>query len=807
MKRFLLHLAALVPLTVAMVACNTDYNFDNVSLEVTVGDTEGITIPLGSTEQITVASLLDDQGIETDQNGYYGYTLSDQLAYTAAIGTIDPVVITAPTIDAVTVTLAEGISTSIPAVNKSTDIDMPSGISTSLTIPATSPLVGITIPLTSANTVSETVSLTLPEQIKSVKEIIFGNDLEGSAIEVTFDLGGLADVTEGRVMNTFSIALPAGFEIAKDNTCPLNDYAVVDKANDSTTPNRYTATNYPMTDGQLTISFLIKRIDASTFSTTNSVLDIAADIAYDFDFEATIKAGTVGTTLPYVTATAAMEVGEVTVVTNAVSHKVEFSEEVGQSVELPEEIARIDYISVNDGSDGIPTLDLALTLANAPIDNITLKDLSLSLPSFIDIDTPEGWTLEGSAITRESLTINNNATTSLLSLPIKGLHNITIEDAVANLVGQVAISATAGLDDGQELTINPGSISSITVTPSVSIDTIGIDEVEGIIDPDFGSLIEPIEVDLSDLTSALGEEFELDLNLASPTIQFSITNPIGVGIEAVVNIDGYKGTQLAKSISTPTITINPAVGTNATTTEVIIRGEAGPKPDNYTEYVVEGLCDLINSLPERLVVTVDMATDKSTTHKLVLQEAYNFNVDYSVAASLRFDDSKDGHISYSTLVEDIELSQLQDIDIDVDSLTLHVKAASTLPIDVVMRAEMLDSNAQPVQGLTCTTTGVIEGSASATEENSEIAIGIKITPPYISSDIGPSTVGELLAQLNKVRCTFEGTTLAGGGLKPEQYLQVELSLCIDSGITVDLETLLPEDEKPNEGEQPEAADK
>ena len=73
----------------ALVGCNTDYNFDKLSLEVTVGDTEGIVVPLGSTGEIKLSELLTDTPLTPDENGYYSFSSEDSFTYTVELGAPD----------------------------------------------------------------------------------------------------------------------------------------------------------------------------------------------------------------------------------------------------------------------------------------------------------------------------------------------------------------------------------------------------------------------------------------------------------------------------------------------------------------------------------------------------------------------------------------------------------------------------------------------------------------------------------------------------------------------------------------------
>ena len=173
-----------------------------------------------------------------------------------------------------------------------------------------------------------------------------------------------------------------------------------------------------------------------------------------------------------------------------------------------------------------------------------------------------------------------------------------------------------------------------------------------------------------------------------------------------------------------------------------------------------------------------------------MQDSYTFKVEYSVDAAFKFDPNKSGEINYSVLIEDMDLSALADIDLMVESLTVKVASESTLPIDLSLDIAFLDESGEPIECITSSTTGVVAGSTTTEPKLSECDINLQIAQQGAES----STLSSFaqIARTKSVRCDLKGTTLAGGGLRPEQYLSAKLSLLLDKGITIDLGSLLSE---------------
>lgn len=779
MKHFVRIMLAVGACGLLLAGCNSDYNFDKISLEVSIGDTEGITIPLGTTEKITVESLLGEQNTLTpNEEGIYSISMSDAITETLNIGTLAPITGLAPVLDPTTITFG-GVGATISPISEQQSIPYPSGMSSGITIP--SALAGQQLSMSyGPATFNHSIEIGLPNVVKSIDKVRFGENGGGFKVAISFDLAGVASVSTNRTIKNFAIATPAGFELQKISGDALDAYASLSKSSDSSTNNTYVLTGCPVSNSSITIQFLVVSAEFSN-STTDRNLTLNTGITYSFEMDYTIAAGTVGTTAPSIKAVADLTLYDASVTLNAWSESVEFSQSISESISLPKEVEAIDYITISSSTIAsvVPQLNVALGLSGAPFSTINLSSLELTLPSVLDVDVPSGWTMSGNTLIAKNITLNNDTTNALVTLPLKGLKNISISGGKANIDGTIGVKATIGIDEGSKLTMN-NIIKQIVLTPKVTIDDINIHSIVGRINPDLGGIIEPVEIEIGDLLGSLGKDVELDLNLASPTIDLAVENPIGVDINLAVKIDAWKGGSVVKSITTPTLKIAGAEGATPATTTISLTGDA-PK---VGQTQVEGLTELINLLPEKLTVTLDVATDNTKAHSLRIKDSYTFKVNYSVGAALKFNDTKDGRINYSMTIDDVDLSSAADIDLVIDTLTVNVEAQSTLPLDALLQIKFLDEAKNEISQIKSLTTGKIEGSKDGTPTSSQTSVGVRLY-----SNTSSAHFGELLSSVKAIKCTFEGTTLAGAGLKPDQWLQATLSLCLNDGLTVDLGAL------------------
>lgn len=783
----------LVLLSLALaVACNTDYNFDNISLEVTVGDTDGIAIPVGNTDKITVSSLLGES-LEPGEDGTYGFSFSDQMSHTVELGTIDPIVGLAPAIDPITSTLIGDINTTEAIFSGTKSLAFPEGVSGNMTIPEGFPLLGQEFNMHyDPHTFESNLEIELPEQISTIKRITFGPKGEGSVIDLRFNLGGMAGVSDKRLVEKFNIELPAGFTLAVVEGHPVSQYATVYAGEGSSTPNHFHIENYQMEGDELVIDILVKSVELGNLTVgAKNKVTINESVTFDLDFTGSFKAGTVTAVAPQVTIDASLELYEATIVAGDAAVSVEQMERFSQSIDIPEEVTAIHSIEILDNATGQKgEIELKLKVENAPLDVIELRDVEISLPPYIELefDTP-GWDYQNGKLTSSlQRIVCDGSDNSLGRFTIAGIGALAIKDGKVDLSSNIGIKATATIPQGEEITLGIHH-EDITITPQITIPDLKVGTITGVIDPDLGDLLEPIEVELGDFSSSL-EGIEMELNIASPVLHVTVENPIGVGIDATIAIDAYKAGAVVGTVTTPTISILPA-----TTTNIAIVSEASAIPEGTTGYVVEGLVELIGELPDKLVMQLQAETNKEKPHTITLQDSYTFNVAYSVDAPIAFSDAKDGHITYTTTIEDVDLSELADIEVVVESLVLNIASESTLPIDLSLGLELLDAEGNVIPTITATTKDKIAGTVGSEPKLSTSSVNLAIAAPE-----GTTPFAEV-AKINKVRCTLEGTTLAGGVLKADQYIELGLSLLLDKGITIDLESFLPTNDKEPEGDK------
>lgn len=786
-------------LPLLVVACSTDYNFDKVSLEVTVGDAEGISVPLGTTGKNTVGDLLKDAMLGTGEDGFYGVSYRPEegpLTFNVEVGALDPITGLTPAIDPIEEPLFEGFHTSIANFYGKKDLDIPGGLSGGMTL--TQPLIDMLgveqLPMQyEPHTFEESFSIELPAQVASLEEVTFGTDGKGSILDVQFDLGGLAGVTKNCKINSLYFELPAGFVINKVPSDPLYDYIEIKPSTGSETNNHFEIKDYTFTGSHIVFDIILEKVmlDHLTLD-ENNMVTITEDVTFALDATVTVQPGEIAVVSPYVEMNVTPAVSDAIIIVNEITHYFEFEKQIEKSIAVPDLVKRIDRLTICNANDTTlsPEFNVEIALAGAPVDALELRDVEITLPTFLDIETPQGWNYNNGKLTpADKLIVSNNNDNHIINLKINGIKSLDIVDGNLSLDSAIGLNATVAIAANTPLHIS-NSPQNISIVPTVTLDDIAIKEVEGLIDPDLSQMMPKQDIPLGNFTSAL-KGLEMDLNIESPLLSVTVDNPIGVGIDATILLTPYKG-EVAGEVVSADIEILPAATTN-----ILLAGDAS-RAEGVT--VVEGLTDLIAALPDKIVVEFEAETNKDSSHILELKDEYTFTVDYAVEAAFKFDTEKDGSIDYTVMLEGVDLSALADIDVPVENITVKVASESTLPIDLTMDVELLDENDAPIECVTSSTKGNIAGTTASEPKLSECDVVLNIETPSAESS-KPAPFAQI-ARTKKVRCTLHGTTLAGGGLRPEQYISAKLSLLLEEGITIDLGTLLPEEEEP-EPNQPE----
>lgn len=285
---FLLAVAASV-----LPSCvNNAYDLNDISLKMTLG-ADGITLPLGKFEALTVDSLVRKNDIKdlVVENGSYAYKLDSTIRETIDAISIDPVRDVIPSIDPYYFQFSDAAlpeSFQVAGTSNRETVALPSldfsgqqlaGFTVSKPI-SVGHLTGTVLPEgtnVSLPSIDETddfafIVENIPHEITAVRNLWFGGSDYGTPIRVHFELGALASaVKEGAI--SFELTLPDSYS-----------FRLVDTYGGKAAIGNGTLrlTDYPVAANRVDFVFYLAERSVREPISASRKLEIGDDIRYSF---------------------------------------------------------------------------------------------------------------------------------------------------------------------------------------------------------------------------------------------------------------------------------------------------------------------------------------------------------------------------------------------------------------------------------------------------------------------------------------------------------------------------------------------
>ncbi len=348
-------IVSMISLSFGMQSCvDNQYDLNNISPEITVGGEEVI-LPLANIEPISLSQMLGDgfEGLSEDGGVYClkfegeGQSFSIDGISLPALSNI------APKIEAVTFSapalptdfMFSEVETSFvlgyPDLNVAPTfepIEFGSPVDLGFKLPVTG---GATIPsmgelsFSNEGEVAFPASFNIPEQIRSIGKIFFGDNSNGSLINIALKFNGLKSINGGGKLN-LNVIFP-------------ENYSLVD-LNGRSIGNTLKLENYEVASGveSVNIGAYLQSIDFSRSTVARGSMNINDKIAYSFDYTFNSVSGYVNTSsMPQFGFAVAPKFRDMEIVLNDVTidNENHSSDVVYTLTGIPESINSIDYIA------------------------------------------------------------------------------------------------------------------------------------------------------------------------------------------------------------------------------------------------------------------------------------------------------------------------------------------------------------------------------------------------------------------------------------------------------------------------------
>ena len=414
-------------------------------------------------------------------------------------------------------------------------------------------------------------------------------------------------------------------------------------------------------------------------------------------------------------------------------------------------------------------------------DRVTIGNMTITFPDFIKFEGGQsGLNGQTLTITNEIIYKNNPTFTKSLSIAKYSFgekygdgNKIKEEngDRILKIEEEKITIKTNGIVYGAQ-----GS-GSLSITPTVTLAEMAVSEVYGTIQPDID--VKPTEVELNNLPDFLQDD-EIRLDITNPVFSFNANNPLNTDVEMDGVLTGYKDGKVTKIVKIgsgnggASITLKPSGDKQQTIS--IVRDEQTVVEANATKVVVPNLNDIIETIPDHIIVELKPSVQTEQYYTVNLGQDYTLNSAYDIDIPLSFGSNL--KIVYEETLDNFDLD-LEDVDIK--KAVLSINAVNTIPLAMEIKNDnvsALDANGNVIKDIDVTVEGTItESKDGKTEVSSALNVNLNETAEGAISKLDGL----------KLKITAVPGQATDVQLLSTQWMQLkDMKLKIPNGIKVDL---------------------
>lgn len=783
-----------------VVGCvDENYRIDQIDTEVTIA-TGTTTLPLGALEKMTLGELMEDteiKGLEKDENGNYCYNFNDKG---------EPISINGVTTSFKIPDAGNSFSITFPEFNltgKEVVIDadedvtinvesleqfMPDGY-TEFTLPAD---LGIAYPKFSGSYSknfgaddSHHLHFEVPEEINEIHKIYFKNietGHNGAPMRITVDLNDMAGINGGGTV-WLDLGIGGGeFTLLNENNeviCSSDKYSA----------------EYELESGSSHVEFVvyIESITNTSALDENHEFDMPLELTCDVKFEVQTKAGTFSLQkIPHIALDAQFEFGDAEVVLNNNSDIIDYdgTEPFNIAIEgLPEQVKQINEIDIEPAelefyAEGLDWLADAAAVEVV----ITLPDY-LKLHGLEDVDYTYDDGMHQLNTTIEAIQQGLRIGLDGLNFGAAGIE--PDESGAVNLTFAPKVKAHFNTTDDVKISTLIPDDNTIDVKMGIRECNIELQSVKGVVDYTFD-----YEKEFKITTSDDMGDIKIEGVGLKPVLEVNVENPLTVSANMMLSLTTNDGRELTIGSKNDPIEIGSATvaGGNITPAKTLLVLATEDVSAQYKDATCI-VCDLdellAGTLPETLKIVLSFWTNVDDVIELYVADEFVINYDYSLKLPIEL--NSDTSIVYEQefmfVEEDGEnpLSMLADLpSIKVGDVAVIADITTTLPLELVASAELLDADGKKMNGLLVLPEegNSIVGSADG-KTPAESSLRLELCLDDYDGDI------KRLVDVAGISFKLEakGAGEDGAPLLDEQYVEAVLKLELSGGITADLKEL------------------
>ena len=421
-------------------------------------------------------------------------------------------------------------------------------------------------------------------------------------------------------------------------------------------------------------------------------------------------------------------------------------------------------------------LEFKIGISNLPtgIDSVFFDNYTIQLPTFLQFKAGDV-NSQNQLVLNEGFKVKNGFTKDLTIQKIDfGANGINLTNGVLTLHDAVTMSGSAYVKGAN---LNSKDISSIVITPVVTIGTMTIGQIEGQISTNIQPVSQNVSLNLPSFLTGGASVFDI----VNPVMNLEIGNTMGIPVSLDLTLTPKKnGTVITDGIIKTQVSIKPAT----------VLGQP-----TWSRYWISNLCKgysagfdtinvalpkLLRSVPDQIEISAipTITGNKQTVDLYALKNQMNLR--YSVNVPLSF--GKDFVLQYNDTISDLK-KQLVEILKYARQVDMLVSIENSIPLELTLEATALNSSKGIIDGITISSLEKIKsGNANGTTQTSKIVIGLRESK---TGTLGTSSTGalDLLDALRLKIYAKSNSTVSGIQLNPDQYITLELRARIPKGLT------------------------
>lgn len=318
--------------------------------------------------------------------------------------------------------------------------------------------------------------------------------------------------------------------------------------------------------------------------------------------------------------------------------------------------------------------------------------------------------------------------------------------------------------------IEGGEAVSVGITTEYRVERIELLQVTGMVDPDIDVTIAPVKIE--NLPDFLKDE-TVRIDMTDPRIFLTVSNNSPVSVDFSAVLKSYKGGSNIASVVIGGTSSPIKIPAGKENYVICLHRQQGNVNGADESITVANLNDLIQVIPDE--IRMESIEARAVQEEIVLNlgEEYTVKTDYEINAPLQFNEG-------TTIVYNDSFDGWQgDLkDIYIKELVVSMDATNTIPLEMQMAVDAVDTEGQVLDDVTAV---VSENIQAGTPEN-PVVTSLNIT----LKTSNPEAFQKLDGLKYSVSAHSSAQT-AGQVLNKEQHLRLDkMVIKVKGGVTVDL---------------------